>query len=374
MENLTLTNSTPKGGSQAEALSAKGRRFIFNHGKLASYQDTIRLESWSRYGYYNDSLVQGDVDFIWNDGAAVFQDCEIRALNSGYNCNMRTEPGYKGAAFLDCTFTKAYNFTGHLFNRNGTPDCFVAMINCSLDTHIAPVGWSQSSTGGDLRLWEYQSTDITGTTLVDTSSRHALSQQITAGQAAMVRNLTNFYAPNALWLPQLAPNIISQPTNQTVALGSNATFTVQATGIETANPAVAGNASIIVPLSFQWVKNGSDVSGATNASLTITNAQPSDAGHYSVVVSNLSGTMTSSNALLTVEGFNQPIIQSVLITNGLFSLTFNGDSALNYGVQFSTNLIDWQTVFTTNAPPLPFVWIDAEATLPERFYRIVVNQ
>ena len=83
-----------------------------------------------------------------------------------------------------------------------------------------------------------------------------------------------------------APVITTQPTNQTVILGANATITV----------GVGNN-----PTGFQWRFNGTKIPNATNSSLTLTNVQFSDAGKYSVVVSNSVGSVTSSNATLTVN-------------------------------------------------------------------------
>ena len=83
------------------------------------------------------------------------------------------------------------------------------------------------------------------------------------------------------------PVISTQPAaTQTVASGGSATFTVVATG----SPAPT----------YQWRKNDVDISGATSASLTLLAVTTSNAGTYSVLVSNLAGSVTSSNAVLTV--------------------------------------------------------------------------
>lgn len=82
------------------------------------------------------------------------------------------------------------------------------------------------------------------------------------------------------------PSISSQPADQTVAVGSTATFSVTAAGA--------------VPLSYQWQLNGSNVSGATASSLILPNVQLTNVGAYSVIVTNFAGTVTSSNATLTV--------------------------------------------------------------------------
>jgi len=59
------------------------------------------------------------------------------------------------------------------------------------------------------------------------------------------------------------------------------------------------------PLKYQWYFNGSNsISGGTNSTLTLTNVQLTDAGLYSVAVTNAVGFMTSSNATLTVTGLH----------------------------------------------------------------------
>ncbi|MEO5804400.1 MAG: immunoglobulin domain-containing protein, partial [Verrucomicrobiota bacterium] len=125
------------------------------------------------------------------------------------------------------------------------------------------------------------------------------------------RNITPFGGP---------PIITSQPTNQTVAAGANATFRVTATGSQ--------------PLIYQWRFNGTNIGSATTSSLTLSNVQPANSGNYSVLVTNSSGNITSSNALLTV-GIPpaitvQPQDQNVLLgSNATFSVSATGTS-LNY--------------------------------------------
>ncbi|HZI31202.1 MAG TPA: LamG-like jellyroll fold domain-containing protein, partial [Candidatus Binatia bacterium] len=82
------------------------------------------------------------------------------------------------------------------------------------------------------------------------------------------------------------PQIISQPAAQNVIAGDPASFNVDATGLK--------------PLTFQWMFNGSPITGATNKTLVIPEAQPAQAGDYSVIVANAAGSTTSSNATLAV--------------------------------------------------------------------------
>ena len=85
----------------------------------------------------------------------------------------------------------------------------------------------------------------------------------------------------------LHPVIIVQPQNQIVNFGDSVTFTSVATGIS--------------PLAFQWQKDGTSLLEATSPIYSISAVRTSDSGSYSVVVSNASGSVASSNAILTVR-------------------------------------------------------------------------
>lgn len=76
-------------------------------------------------------------------------------------------------------------------------------------------------------------------------------------------------------LAQTAPEITQAPASQTVVLGHDATFSVSASGT--------------APLSYQWYRGATPITGATSASYTLTNAQLGDAGVYAVEVTNSAG-------------------------------------------------------------------------------------
>ncbi len=84
-----------------------------------------------------------------------------------------------------------------------------------------------------------------------------------------------------------APIINTQPQGQIVVVGNNANFSVNASG----SPLPA----------YQWRFNSTNISGATQSSYTRANVQITDAGPYSVIVSNSLGSTNSDNAILTVN-------------------------------------------------------------------------
>ncbi|MCX8496326.1 MAG: immunoglobulin domain-containing protein [Akkermansiaceae bacterium] len=82
------------------------------------------------------------------------------------------------------------------------------------------------------------------------------------------------------------PAITTQPTPQAIILGNSAKLSVAASGTNN--------------LTYQWRKNGSNISGANASSYTIANAQPSDAGGYDVVVTSGGNSITSTIASVQV--------------------------------------------------------------------------
>ena len=118
------------------------------------------------------------------------------------------------------------------------------------------------------------------------------------------------------------PTVNVSPENLVVFAGSNAVFNANAAGFP--------------PLSYQWQKNGTalansgNISGATSSTLSITGVSDSDAGIYSVTVTNLAGSVTSSNVTLTVNDLpfitSQPQSQTALAgATATFNVTVYGE-------------------------------------------------
>jgi len=118
------------------------------------------------------------------------------------------------------------------------------------------------------------------------------------------------------------PTISAQPVSQTVSASSNATFSVTATGT--------------TPLSYQWRFNGNPITGATSATLTLSNVQTNQAGNYSVVITNVAGAITSSVASLTVVGgpvgFALRQLPAGYSPSGKFIVTITTTPVANVGV------------------------------------------
>jgi hypothetical protein len=160
-------------------------------------------------------------------------------------------------------------------------------------------------------------------------------------------------------LTLLIPASITTPlTSHTVVTGSNATFTITATGT--------------APLNYQWFFNGTNLSGKTTTSLTISHAQPADAGQYKVTVDNTYGS-DHSEAILTVLS-SRPVITSSSVVSNHFRLTFQAESSVTYVIEYKTDLTgaNWNTLTNLTPGAGSVTFEDPAPASPRRFYRLRV--
>ncbi|HXI83519.1 MAG TPA: polysaccharide lyase family 7 protein [Verrucomicrobiae bacterium] len=112
-----------------------------------------------------------------------------------------------------------------------------------------------------------------------------------------------------------APSITNQPAGQTVTVGSNVTLSVGALGTP--------------PLKYAWAFNGAPLNNnPTNTTLSLPNVQLTNAGNYSVIVTDITGVVTSSVAVLTVNPFPPTADFTATPTNGVapLNVTFSDAS------------------------------------------------
>jgi arylsulfatase A-like enzyme len=143
------------------------------------------------------------------------------------------------------------------------------------------------------------------------------------------------------------PTILVQPSNKTVFTGRSATFEVTADGTD--------------PLSYQWMKNGTDIDGATESTYTTPPTTAADNGAlFSVKVSNVAGSVTSVNAKLSVKTTaTAPVItvqpSDVVVTAGQpanFSVRATGTAPLRFqwtrnGVKITGATLPYYTIAAT---------------------------
>ena len=141
-ENLTLTNTTPKGGSQAEAIDVEGTQCILYNMELDSYQDTFLVHSAGKLVYFQNCLIQGDTDFNWGYGTVFYTNCVLNMLTSGGHVTQPRSPaGQNGFSFVNCSVTAANSSVtsgdlGRSINTPTTPS-EVIFSQCLMGDFIA---------------------------------------------------------------------------------------------------------------------------------------------------------------------------------------------------------------------------------------------
>jgi uncharacterized repeat protein (TIGR03803 family) len=184
--------------------------------------------------------------------------------------------------------------------------------------------------------WYFKGTPLgsaaTGTNVSSCTLTNVGNDQAGNYSVKVVNGYGSLTSSNAtLTVVYLPPAITTQPASRTNNAGTTATFSV-----------LASNSS---PLNYQWQKNGTNLlnigklSGATNATLTITGVSDSDAATYSVVVTNLAGSVSSSNATLTVIDppniMAQPLGQRVVLGGSVsFNVSVSGTAPFRYQWRF----------------------------------------
>ena len=159
------------------------------------------------------------------------------------------------------------------------------------------------------------------------------------------------------------PGIVSPPNSLSVLPGRTVPFSVKASGAE--------------PLSYQWEFNGTAIPGATGTNYTVTNAQDSDMGTYTVVVTNAVG-MTNADATLTVFRPAVQLLSSMWATNGFrFFTDLNAPGSSNLvvvlDIKATTNFVDWLLLdsfaFSFSGETMISYTDQNAAMFPRRFYR-----
>ena len=166
------------------------------------------------------------------------------------------------------------------------------------------------------------------------------------GPLSIVKVLANAGASKIFrgvsFVPNLGPLIVTQPQSQTVTNGSQVTFDVIAQSR--------------VALSYQWQKNGADLPGATDSSLTLIGVSTADQATYRAVVTNSYGSTTSAGAALTVNTVltppsitTQPSSQTALLGgSATFNVTATGTQPLAYQWALNGTDISGQTNSSLN--------------------------
>jgi len=140
-ENITFENSFGT-GSQAVAVLVEADRVVFKNCRFLGWQDTLYAKNGRQY--YKDCYIEGHVDFIFGQAAAIFDNCEIHSKGDGYiAAPMRfaaDEPS--GFVFYKCRLTSVDTKNGVYLGRPWRDYGRTVYIDTKMDAAIRPEGWN----------------------------------------------------------------------------------------------------------------------------------------------------------------------------------------------------------------------------------------
>lgn len=204
--NLTIENDyskkNPTDRTQAVAILATGDKLIFDRVRFLGAQDTLYAASKGCRGdgclrpaqrqYYRDCYVEGEVDFIFGDAKAFFDNCHIHGIKYPvvmYTAQSKVDPKQDSAyVFQGCRFTADPGAGSVWLGRPWRKYSAVVMLDCEMPEALAPAGWREWAPGQTdyLPLVTYAEYNSKGPG-ARPSQRDPHSKQLTATEAARYR-------------------------------------------------------------------------------------------------------------------------------------------------------------------------------------------
>jgi hypothetical protein len=165
--------------------------------------------------------------------------------------------------------------------------------------------------------------------------------------------------------------VITQSPETTIVTVTNA-FTLQVIAIGTGT------------LTYQWNRDGTNISGATRSSYSVSSATYADAGTYFAQVANANGTVASDPAVVLVlppqpiliptNSLQPGIARLIPIADGSKGVVFYGCVGQTLIIQASTDLKVWTPLQALTVTRNPVQFVDRDAMRhPKRYYRLQVQ-
>jgi hypothetical protein len=208
--------------------------------------------------------------------------------------------------------------------------------------------------------WRLNGASIPGASSVGYSLSSVQTNNAGAYDVIVANSFGSVVSAQAFLTVLAPPVIVAEPQSQTNSACSTATFSVT----------VDGSA----PFTYHWNFNGTDLPGATNATLTLTGVQPENDGRYYVVVANAVGLAISSTVTLSVLPGPALTITNLYHTGSTFGFSFASTTGCTYITESKTGLADlsW-TAVATNAGSGGMITNTFSTTTPSQFYRLRIE-
>ncbi len=257
---------------------------------------------------------------------------------------------------------RATNAFGAVFSANATLTVVVPPVITVEPADLAVVSgttatFTMTATGSEPLAYRWQREGVA----LSAPSQNSLvlsgvSPANSGGYRVVVTNFAGAVTSRVATLSvKVPPTITGHPDGIMATEGDDVSLTVSATGD--------------APLAYQWKHGSDDIPGATGSTLRLNPLRLSDAGTYSVRVSNAAGSQTSQSAEVMVVAavrFSAP----QRLGDGRFMSLLSGPPSQLYWIDMSTNLANWAELSLLTLSNTPSIFLDGDAPQSDkRFYR-----
>jgi hypothetical protein len=168
------------------------------------------------------------------------------------------------------------------------------------------------------------------------------------------------------------PPTLAPVANQTINAGMTLIVTNVATDPNV--PPQTLNFSLLQgPANATLIPDGSGTNGIFQWRPLVNQADSTNFVSVQVADNGLPSLSATNNFSVIVKPLARPVLGSVALFGEQASLVVNGSQGPDYTLLSSTNLINWQALFTTNSPEMPLTLVDVNATNVIRFYRVQIG-
>lgn len=198
-ENLTFENSFGQ-GSQAVAVLTEADRLVFKNCRFLGWQDTLYAKNGRQY--FENCYIEGNVDFIFGQAAAVFENCVIHSKGDGYiAAPMRfSDTESSGFVFINSKLTGENTDKGVFLGRPWRAFGRTVYLNTTMDAHIRAEGWNNWNDVSREKTAYFAEYNSTGAG-AKTESRVKWSHQLTKDEAKQFET-ENFLRGKDGWNPK----------------------------------------------------------------------------------------------------------------------------------------------------------------------------
>jgi hypothetical protein len=215
--------------------------------------------------------------------------------------------------------------------------------------------WTVGATGSNLRYqWRRDEAILAGATTAALTLSN-VSAALTGFYDVIISNAcARVISEPVAFSVSNPPLILTQPQSRTCTVGETISFFAIVSGIDS--------------IHSQWQRNGTNLPWANGAILTLANVQASDAGNYSVVLSNPCGSTTSASATLTVT----PVVSIRIVpeTDDSVSIEVSGPVGRSYALEISDDLKKWTRKGTNSLVLAGSPLFHDVTTIGVRYYRV----